>query len=116
MSLHRAVLWFAGLAILTLAGCGTGATLTPLEKANALLRENQLEAAVAACDEAIATNPENAIYICRGKTFVLLGDLDRAVADFTEAIRLKPGDSEAYYLRAMAYKDQGKHDLAVADD
>ncbi len=42
-------------------------------------------------------------------------DFDRAIADFTEAIRLKPDFAEAYYCRGTAYGMQGEKDKADAD-
>jgi len=42
-------------------------------------------------------------------------DFDRAIADFTEAIRLKPDCAEAYYCRGTAYGMQGEKDKADAD-
>jgi tetratricopeptide (TPR) repeat protein len=40
------------------------------------------------------------------------GDLDRAIADYDEAIRLDPKDAMAYYNRGLAFK--AKSDLARA--
>jgi tetratricopeptide (TPR) repeat protein len=42
-------------------------------------------------------------------------DFNRAIADFTEAIRLKPDCAEAYYCRGTAYGMQGEKDKADAD-
>ena len=38
-----------------------------------------------------------------------------AVADFTKAIESDPDFLAAYYNRGVAYFDQGKYDLAIAD-
>ena len=38
---------------------------------------------------------------------------DRAIADFDEAIRLKPDFAEAYHGRGIAYFNKGEHDHAV---
>ena len=43
------------------------------------------------------------------------GDLDKAVADFSEAIRLNPGDPFAYVNRGCAYGEKGDFDKAIAD-
>ena len=42
-------------------------------------------------------------------------DYDRAIADFTQAIRLDPKFGKAYDARANAYSDKGDHDRAIAD-
>ena len=43
------------------------------------------------------------------------GDIDRAIADFSEAIRLDPNDAMAFNNRGIAYSDKGDHDRAIAD-
>ena len=40
---------------------------------------------------------------------------DKAIADFTEAIRLDPKDADAYCNRARAYYSKGEYDKAIAD-
>ena len=46
-------------------------------------------------------------YDHRGWTYHKSGDLERAIADFTEAIRLKPELAAAYWHRSQAYAQQG---------
>ena len=43
------------------------------------------------------------------------GDYDRAIADFDQAIQLKPDYADAYYNRGIAYHDKGDYDRAIAD-
>ena len=43
------------------------------------------------------------------------GDYDKAIADFTEAIRLDPKDAKAYCNRGVAYGKKREYDKAVAD-
>ena len=43
------------------------------------------------------------------------GEYDRAISDFTEAIRLDPKLASAYYNRGIAYENKGEHDKAIAD-
>ena len=40
---------------------------------------------------------------------------DRAIADFTQAIRLDPNDTKAYTERGSAYNAKGDNDRAIAD-
>jgi tetratricopeptide (TPR) repeat protein len=54
-------------------------------------------------------------YTNRGLSHAISSDLDGAVADFTEAIRLKPTDAEGYLRRAQAYGGKNDHDKAIAD-
>ena len=39
----------------------------------------------------------------------------KAIADYTEAIRLDPRDAKAYYSRGLAYDNKGDYDKAIAD-
>jgi tetratricopeptide (TPR) repeat protein len=41
--------------------------------------------------------------------------LDRAIADHTQAIKLDPNLSEAFYNRGNAYGDKGENDRAITD-
>ena len=43
------------------------------------------------------------------------GDYDKAIADFTEAIRLNPKIAKAYNNRGLAYENKGDYDKAIAD-
>ena len=43
------------------------------------------------------------------------GDLDRAIADYTEAIRLDPEYEYAYFNRGVAWSRKGDLDRAIAD-
>jgi hypothetical protein len=54
-------------------------------------------------------------YSSRGSAYVTKGDLDRAIVDYTEAIRLYPKYAEAYYNRGTAYATKGDRESAVGD-
>jgi tetratricopeptide (TPR) repeat protein len=43
------------------------------------------------------------------------GDPDKAIADFTVAIRLDPNVVEAYLLRSPIYQAMGDHDKGIDD-
>jgi len=44
-----------------------------------------------------------------------MGDLDKAIADYTQAIRLDPDLAEVYGVRGLAYSQKGDFDKAIAD-
>ena len=62
--------------------------------------------------------------INRGNAHRQAGELDQAIADYTEAIRLSPsaagtynsqGIAKAYANRGIAYCDEGEYEKAIAD-
>ena len=59
-------------------------------------------------------NP-TAIYFYRGTAYNEKGDVDRAMADFNQAIKLKADHAEAYNNRGIAYINKGKYDPAIDD-
>jgi tetratricopeptide (TPR) repeat protein len=58
---------------------------------------------------------ESAQAFKRGYAAHLAGDLERAAADYTEAIRLNPKSVRAYNNRAVVYQSQGDLERAIAD-
>jgi Tfp pilus assembly protein PilF len=54
-------------------------------------------------------------YISRGMDYYDKKDYDKAIADFTEIIRLWPQHEPAYYCRGLAYYDKKDYDRAIAD-
>jgi lipoprotein NlpI len=55
------------------------------------------------------------VLIGRGNAYLAKGDNDRAIADYTDAIRLDSKYVDAYFNRGQAYKNKGEFDHAVAD-
>ena len=54
-------------------------------------------------------------YETRGEAYALKREYDQAIADCTEAIRLKPIRGEPYYIRGRAFQEQGEEEKAEAD-
>ncbi|MFC1597359.1 tetratricopeptide repeat protein [Planctomycetota bacterium] len=52
----------------------------------------------------------------RGDAHFDKGELDEPIADYTEAIRLKPEDALAYSRRGSIYEMKGEPDLALVED
>ena len=50
----------------------------------------------------------------RGIAYKKRGELDRAIADYTQAIGSDPKDADAYYNRGIAYKEKGELDRSIA--
>ncbi len=85
------------------------------DRAAAYSAMDQHEHAVADYSAAIDLEPSTALYNQRGLEQVALGDLDAAVADFTEAISLGSDVPGPYLLRGNALADKGEFDAALAD-
>ena len=51
----------------------------------------------------------------RGNAYKAKGEIDRAIQDYDEAIRLKPDDAKAFLNRGTAYKAKGEIDRAIQD-
>ena len=68
------------------------------------------------CDELIHQGRlDYPAYINRGNTYRANGDLDSAIADFSEAIRIGPDLPQGYNNRGLTYAVAGKYDEAIAD-
>jgi serine/threonine protein kinase/Flp pilus assembly protein TadD len=65
--------------------------------------------------EVIRLEPTAEAFGRRGATLILKGDLDRAIEDFSEAIRRDPRQDVFYERRGYAYYRKGALDRAVAD-
>ena len=79
-------------------------------------KEDALETAIDAYDEAIRLKPDNTeAYSNRGVAKNMLGRHEAAIVDFDEAIRLKPEYTNAYNSRGVAKNDLGRHEEAIAD-
>ncbi len=73
------------------------------------------ERALADHDKAIELAPNSVNYRGRVKTWILKGDLTRALADANESVRLDTGDLWSLLSRGMTYRYRGDHERALAD-
>jgi tetratricopeptide (TPR) repeat protein len=56
-------------------------------------------------------------YLKRGDVYLKLGESDKAVADYTKAIKYSPEANASMYLaRANAYRKANRMDLAKSDE
>ena len=60
---------------------------------------------------------ENSVqdYYNRATMYAAKGDNDRAIADYSQVIRLNPEFTSAYYLRGNTYTAKRNYDQAIAD-
>jgi tetratricopeptide (TPR) repeat protein len=54
-------------------------------------------------------------YYNRGVLYAQKGDFDRAIAEFTKALKFNAKDANSYMNRGIAYAKKGKYDRAVKD-
>ncbi|MDP3859806.1 MAG: tetratricopeptide repeat protein [Stagnimonas sp.] len=55
------------------------------------------------------------LLVLRGTAYTIKGDSDAATKDLDEAIRLNPGDADAFFARGGAHFKKGAYDQAMAD-
>jgi len=65
-------------------------------------------------DAAADQNPGQA-YILRGAGYARSGEYDRAINEYTQALRLNPNDALALYNRGDAYNSKGEYERAIQD-
>ena len=54
-------------------------------------------------------------FLARGELWFEKGEIDKAINDYSEAVRLAPGDVSVYENRAYCYLRRGEFDKAIAD-
>lgn len=90
-----------------------------LGRARVLASQGQREQALFECDRALRLDSRfSEAYAMRGRIHYDEKNYDQAINDFTRALKLetrKNATSEHYYRRAVAYLDQGRLDMALAD-
>jgi|ERR1700677_3779663 len=75
-----------------------------------------LSAFVSLCLIPVVAHAQGAMgFLEQGAAAEQAGDFDKAIANYSEAIRLNPKFMIAYIERGNAYEDQGNHDKAIAD-
>lgn len=83
--------------------------------------EPDIDAVIAACSAVIADQEHERqedvalAYVIRGTAQYIYREYDKAIADYSSAIRLKPDLVIAYYNRGIAYQEKGDWDRAIAD-
>ena len=110
----------AGLALGFAAPAGAQPSFEDEQKCWDAGEEFSPEDGIAACNgllEADGLLEEDRPYLLamRGWSYHELGDYERALADYSEKIRLQPDVADGYGWRGAAYLDQGDYPKALAD-
>lgn len=110
-----------GCAMVAVAISAAAASADPIADCN---QSKDPELRIKACTELIARSDKRSrkvqeqralTYRRRGSAYLRTGKPSKAVADYTEAIGLKPGYALAYYERGQALLALGKRQQALAD-
>lgn len=93
---------------------------TPQEPDTKACYSETSDAAITACTRAINSGRLKGkelgeAFFYRGTAYKQKRDLDRAIADFSEAIRLDPQGPFAYGQRGLVYNQKRDYDRAIAD-
>jgi tetratricopeptide (TPR) repeat protein len=60
-------------------------------------------------------DPEAAAYVTRGNAWFEKGDYDKAIENYSEAIRLQPNFAVAFHNRGLAWKRKQDYNRAIMD-
>ena len=117
MQMRSSAYWLcACLAVMAFPGLPTVAAADDWE----ICAKQSADVAIAACSRAIASGRYRGrdlanAYYNRGAEYEAKGDLDRAMVDYNEAIRLDPQEKDFYNNRGTAWQAKGNLDRAIAD-
>ena len=83
--------------------------------------DNNPDLSIGGCTAVIQAGGETdenlaSAFFNRGLAYRRQGQNDLAIANYNEAIRLKPDDADAFVNRGYAYIGKGQYALAIADD
>jgi len=84
-------------------------------RASIWLEKKEYDFAISDSNETIRLAPSAAAYLNRGRTRAYKGDLDKAIADYTECLKLNSQDAKALNNRGMAWMEKKEFDIALTD-
>jgi len=79
------------------------------------VRENKPNEALDLCNQIIADQNDASAYIIRARTYITLGDLEKAGDDLDRAVAADPNAVNAWLARSDFYKATGRLEKAMAD-
>ncbi len=84
-------------------------------RAAARMSQKEYGEAIGDFDRSLASWPGINVYNDRGTAWASLGDYERALADYSTAIRFDPASAEAYQNRGLVWQYRGEWSNAIAD-
>ncbi len=79
------------------------------------IAQKDFQHAIAEYDALIAADPSSESYVMRGDAYRSMGENDKAIADLSEAVRLKPDNRAALGTRELIYAKTGDTQKQIAD-
>jgi len=90
-----------------------------VKQAASELKADHYDAAIRDLSAALQMKPDTKtaaiIYAWRGDAYIQRGELDKAMSDASESIRLNPRDDHGYLERGIVYRRTGSLDKAISD-
>lgn len=80
-----------------------------------LVSQGKSDEALLICDEVVKNLNNASAYILRARTFVTLGEMDKAKEDFEKAVTVEPDNIGALLVKSDFYRSIGQLKKAVAD-
>jgi tetratricopeptide (TPR) repeat protein len=116
----EAVVQFLALLLTALVLTGLPARGADQQDFNTCRMANNADTAISSCtrvidDLSLRPDVRAEAYWYRGEANDDTGQKERAIADYTEVIRLEPDATRAYFARGRIYQSRGDHDRAIAD-
>jgi tetratricopeptide (TPR) repeat protein len=104
------------LLLFVLVGCGPSAAEQAVQRGNAAFEEMDLQAAIAAYDEALALDSSQvAAYYGRGRIYWTMNRHADAIDDMNRVLELAPDLTWAHYYRGASRLMQGEYEAGVED-
>jgi tetratricopeptide (TPR) repeat protein len=85
------------------------------QKSRALGFLRQWDSAIFSITQGISMVPSPDDFVSRARLYRLMGDYQAALADYDEAIKLKPDEAFTFFSRACTHREHGDHEKAAAD-
>ena len=77
--------------------------------------QKKSDEALLLCDKVISKFNNASAYILRGRTQSMLGQTEKAIADFKHAAAIEPNNAEVWVAKSDFYRSIGQQDEAAAD-
>jgi|ERR1035437_1766271 lipoprotein NlpI len=108
------------ILLITLLGASTALPAQTRDENWDRCKGSDPDLSIGGCTALIQSGLENnsnlsTLFFNRGNAYRHMGDFDRSIQDYDQAVRLNPGSAPAFDNRGLAYTLKGDYDRAIAD-